>query len=208
MGKNYIAELEAQIKELKKYINEQDEIIKQQNKIITDKYRYKCLSLDYIVGNQTWDPQFEDLDIQHSLWFVTLNADPKFIKFHTEEASVDYYASTISDYFTEDDNVIIHGCFEHTKDGQIHAHFLVQYYDINSYATFMKKRLTHRLHLNYAVKVVKPNTAQQFEGCSGVKGIYKYMSKEGYLFYQYKKGNMQIGRTLQESLPISPLDVI
>lgn len=207
MGKNYIAELEKQIKELQQTIKEKDLIIEQQNKIILNKCKHKCLNLSYIVSGQSWWAQFDNKDMDRgSLWFVTLNADPKFIKFHTEEAAVDYYAETITDYFTEDDNVLIHGCFEHTKDLQIHVHFLIQYYDINSYATFMKKRLTHRLHLNYAVKVVKPNTAQQFEGASGVQGIYKYMAKEGYLFFEYRKGSIHIGRALKEDKLESPLD--
>lgn len=207
MGKNYIAELEQQIKDLKKALNEKDEIIAQQNNIMQDKCRYKCQNLSYIVEGQTWRCQFSDKDLEsNSIWFVTLNADPKFIKFHTEEAAVDYYAATISDYFTDNDNVLLHGCFEHTKEGQIHAHFLVEHYDINSYATFMKKRLTHRLHLNYAVKVVKPNPTQSFEGLSGVKGLYGYMAKEGYLFFQYSRGSMQIARALHEYVQMSALD--
>lgn len=191
--KQLIAEKDNEIKELKL-------IIEAQSNIINDKVRYKCLDLDYIVEESDYMHRFDNTTLE-SLYFVTLNADPKFVRFFTEESAVNYYASVITDYFkTNDVPVKIHGCFEHTKEGQIHTHFLIAIYDINSYASHVKKLLTHRLHLNYAVKVVIPNMTKQYEGVSGVPGIYKYMAKEGYLFYQYIRGNLIIGRSLANPL--------
>lgn len=169
-----------EIAELKQQLQLKQEVIDHYQKLLFDKYdddiQKSCTN--YNINDIQFGSKFDNIVQLPNLWFVTLNADPKMVRFSNDDEAMKYYLWLIHETFQK--NPVV-GVFEHTKTGQVHAHFLVTEYNIGDKVSQLKQKLTARTWLNYSV-LAKPVTDSE--------GLKKYFIKENWISYNKNCGNL------------------
>lgn len=173
--------LKEELEILRKKVKQQQEVIDHYQTILfaQNQTPIQTATTNFNINDIEFKKKYDYITQLSNVWFLTLNADPKFIHFSDDDEAMRYYLWLIHETFQK--NPIV-GVFEHTKQGQVHAHFVVQEYNIGEKVSQLKQKLTARTWLNYSV------LAKQITDSEGLKA---YFIKENWITYNKNCINLE-----------------